>query len=65
MKKLDLNQMENLEGGLRNNGSWACTIALAKFTLATGGVVAGGPLTWWAGAGLLVLWANAVESCAN
>ena len=61
MKKLELNQMENLEGGK----SWACAIAMAEFTLGTGIVVGGGPLTWVGVAGVGLLWANMVEACAH
>ena len=43
MKALDLEQMEQLEGG-------SCFVA-AGLAVATGFFIAGGPATWWMAAG--------------
>ncbi|WP_438964898.1 hypothetical protein [Flavobacterium sp.] len=63
MKKLELNQMENLEGGT----AWGCAASVIAVVAATGAAASLGPagITLWSCLGIGSLWVNSVETCAN
>jgi hypothetical protein len=63
MRKLELNQMENLEGGT----ALGCAASIIAVVAATGAAASLGPagITLWSVLGIGSLWANSVDSCAN
>ena len=58
MKKIELNQMENLEGGL----SKSCTLALISYGAV---IVLGWPMTWGLGISMILASAGVVDGCLN
>ncbi len=61
MKKMELNQMENLNGGT----TWGCSFALLALGASYAAIIAAGPGgAVLAGVFGVAAWGNAVEQCS-